>query len=52
MKRCTARLISFLRGSRADAELARELHSHLQLFEDKFSQRGMSPDEARYADRW
>jgi predicted permease len=49
MKRFTARLFSFLRGSRADTELARELHSHLQLLEDKFVARGMNPDEARYA---
>lgn len=37
--------------NRADAELTREVDSHLRIMEDEFVQRGMTADEARRAAR-
>jgi putative ABC transport system permease protein len=51
IRRFLLRLLTFFRADRAEAELAREIHSHLQLLEDKFLAEGMSPDEARSAAR-
>jgi putative ABC transport system permease protein len=48
-RRILSRLRSFLRNSRADEELAREVASHLSLLADDFERRGMSPEEARLA---
>jgi len=49
VKRFLARLINVLRPDRADAELAREMASHLALLEDDFRRRGVAPEEARAA---
>jgi putative ABC transport system permease protein len=49
LRRALLRLVAFFRSGRADAELAREIRTHLQLLEDQFVARGMSPAEARYA---
>lgn len=51
IRRFLLRLLSFFRSGHAEAELAREIHSHLQLLEDKFLAEGMSPGEARSAAR-
>jgi putative ABC transport system permease protein len=48
-RRVLSRLRSFLRNSRADEELAREVASHLSLLADDLERRGMSPQEARLA---
>lgn len=50
-RRFVQRLLSLVRGSRADADLTREIDSHLHLLEDQFLAGGMSPEEARYAAR-
>lgn len=51
IRRFLLRLVSFFRSGHAEAELAREIDSHLQLLEDKFLAQGMSPAEARSAAR-
>jgi predicted permease len=51
MRRWILRALSFFRHGRADADLTREIRAHLQLIEDGFVARGMSPEEARYAAR-
>ena len=38
-------------NSKAEAELAREIHSHLTLLEDEYLRHGMSPEAARRAAR-
>ncbi len=43
------KLSNFVRPSRAEQDLAREIGSHLELLQDDFRQRGMSADEARLA---
>jgi len=45
------RLLTSIRGRRAETDLTREVAAHLQLLEDDFVSRGMSRDEARYAAR-
>ena len=40
---------NFVRPSRAEQDLAREIRSHLELLQDDFRRRGMSADEARLA---
>src|SRR3569832_199839 len=49
MRRTILRLLSSIRSSRAERELAREVRSHLQLLEDQYIAKGMDPAEARYA---
>ena len=49
MRRAFFRLLSFLRSSRAEAELAREVESHLALLEERFVAEGMNADDARFA---
>jgi putative ABC transport system permease protein len=49
MRRTILRLLSSLRPGRADADLDREIRSHLQMLEDKYLADGMSPSEARYS---
>jgi hypothetical protein len=49
LKRFAARLTSFLRPTRAECDLSRELASHRQLLEDELQRRGMTPDDARRA---
>ncbi len=51
LRRFLMRLASFLRPGRADAELARELASHLAMIEDDFRRRGLAPADARSAAR-
>ena len=51
IRRFVLRLLSFFRPGAAEAELSREIHSHLQLLEDEFVSKGMSRDEARLAAR-
>ena len=50
-RRFLHRLISFFRSGRAEAELAREIDSHLQLLEDRFLAQGMTSEAARHAAR-
>src|SRR5262245_6848968 len=45
------RLANLVRPGRADAELDRELSSHLTLLEDEFQRRGQSTNEARRSAR-
>jgi putative ABC transport system permease protein len=47
LRRLLARFIAVFRSKRADADLSREIESHLQLLEDKFMAEGMSAKEAR-----
>ena len=51
MRRLAARLRNLFGHDRVDAELAREMSSHLALLEEEHSRRGLSPDEARLAAR-
>src|SRR5688572_1063179 len=51
MARTLRRLLSLFTGSRDEAELSREMTSHLALLEDENRRRGMSADEARLAAR-
>ena len=50
-RRFFLRLVALFRGGRAEAELSREIESHLQLLEDRFVAEGMSATEARFAAR-
>jgi putative ABC transport system permease protein len=50
-RRFFARVANLLRGEARDAELSRELTSHLALFEDELQRRGMTPEDARRAAR-
>jgi predicted permease len=51
IRRFVLRLFSFFRHGAAEAELSREIRSHLQLLEDEHVAKGMSRDEARLAAR-
>jgi putative ABC transport system permease protein len=51
IRRFVLRLLSFFRTGAAEAELSREIHSHLQLLEDEFVSQGMPRDDARLAAR-
>jgi putative ABC transport system permease protein len=51
IRRLILRLVSFFRRDRADADLAREIASHLQLLEDRYVAQGMSQPDARLAAR-
>jgi predicted permease len=51
MRRTILRLLSSFRSHRAERELAREIRSHLQLLEDQYVDKGMSPEDARDAAR-
>ena len=51
IRRFVLRLLSFFRVGAAEAELSREIHSHLQLLEDEFVSNGMPRDQARLAAR-
>jgi predicted permease len=46
-----AKLCNMVRNERVEKELAREITSHLNLLEDEFQRRGMTPPEARLAAR-
>lgn len=51
IRRLILRLLSFFRHDADEAELAREIRSHLQLIEDEHVAKGMSRDDARLAAR-
>lgn len=51
LRRLWLRLVHAFRPERAEADLAREVASHLALLEDEYRQRGMSPEEAHTAAR-
>ena len=51
MRRFLAKLTSLFRGPSAEAELSREIESHLGLLQEQFEARGMSPADARLAAR-
>lgn len=50
-RRTLCRIAGFLRPSRAERDLAREVDAHLALIEEDYRRRGLSPDEARLAAR-
>src|SRR5688572_28792472 len=51
LRRFLRRFVALFSASRAEADLSREVNSHLQLLEDQFVARGMSAADARYAAR-
>ena len=51
IRRLVLRLLSFFRQGAVEAELSREIRSHLQLLEDDHVAKGMSRDDARLAAR-
>ena len=51
LRRLVLRLLTVWRRDRAEADLAREVSSHLALLQDEFQRRGLTPDEARLAAR-
>jgi hypothetical protein len=51
LRRIFLRFFSLFANSKAEAELDREIAAHLQLLEDDFLDRGMTPEEARRAAR-
>src|SRR6478609_3908375 len=51
IRRFILRVLSFFRPGAAEAELSREIQSHLQLLEDEFVSNGMPGNEARLAAR-
>ncbi|MGH9887895.1 MAG: ABC transporter permease, partial [bacterium] len=51
LRRFLRRLESALRPAAAEADLAREIASHLALLEDELQRRGMTPEAARSAAR-
>ena len=46
-RRLFQRLLSSLRPGRAEAELERELASHLRMLEDEFARRGLGAGDGR-----
>ena len=46
LRRLWLRLVHAFRPSRGDADVAREVASHLALLEDEYRRRGMSPEDA------
>jgi putative ABC transport system permease protein len=51
IRRFVLRLLSFFRFGAAEAELSREIRSHLQLLEDDYVAKGFSREDARLAAR-
>jgi len=51
MKRIFRRLLSFFTGARDEADLSREMSSHLSMLEAQYQERGLRPDQARVAAR-
>jgi predicted permease len=49
MRRFLLRLLHAVRPNRADADVAREIASHVAMLEDDFLRRGLSEEEARAA---
>ena len=48
-RRFLCKLLNFLRPSRAERDLAREIETHLQLLEEESQRRGLSGEQARLA---
>ena len=48
LRRFFQRLATYLRLSRAEHDLSREIRAHLQLLEDRFTADGLTPEEARH----
>jgi predicted permease len=46
LRRLCRRLVHAFRPSRGDADVAREVASHLALLEDEYQRRGLSPEDA------
>jgi predicted permease len=51
LRRLLLRVVNLFRGSADEPDLARELASHLQLLEDEFLRRGLTPQAAKQAAR-
>src|SRR5688572_12266767 len=51
VRRFFLRLLTLFHSTRAEADLAREIKTHLQLLEDKFRAEGMTVEDARFAAR-
>ena len=51
LRRVLRRVTTTFRAGRAETELAREIHAHLQLLEDQFVSDGMTREDARDAAR-
>jgi putative ABC transport system permease protein len=51
LRRTVQRLFNALRPEASEADLSREMHSHLAMLEDDYRRRGLSIDEARRAAR-
>ena len=51
MRQWLLKVITFFRSGRADAELEREIATHLAMIEDDLRQRGLSTEQARAAAR-
>ena len=51
LRRILFRLLSFFRLTRAEADLSREIDSHLLLLEDEYVAKGMTRADARHAAR-
>ena len=51
LRRILAKIRDRLRSRRVEAELAREIASHLGLLEEEYLRRGMTPEDARRAAR-
>jgi predicted permease len=51
LRRFLAKLLTLFRNTRVEAELTREIASHLAYLEEGFRQQGMSAEEARLAAR-
>lgn len=51
LRRTAVKLLGLFRKSRAEAEMTREIASHLELLEDDFRRRGMPVEEASRAAR-
>ncbi|PYQ23539.1 MAG: hypothetical protein DMF81_08525, partial [Acidobacteria bacterium] len=51
LRRLLAKLVDLLRPGRAEADLSRELASHLALLEDELLRRGLPAEQARRAAR-
>lgn len=49
VRRFLLRLVNFFCAGKADSDLTREIDAHLQLLEDQFIAKGMTPVDARYA---
>ena len=47
LRRARSKLCSLFRNSRLEAELEREITTHLALLEDEFRGRGLAPEQAR-----